>query len=187
MPGLARHALAARQQPNPDAMVLATTSPDGQPSARVVLCKELDVAQGRVSFVSNYDSRKGRELAQNSRAALVFHWDHSHRQIRMEGLVVKAPDAESDEYFASRNWQRRIGAWASAQSQPLRSREQLNASVRAAAARFGAPEPASRIQPPPPVDIPGLVLGGYFVWAVRGRWIRRRIALHDGRVDALPT
>ncbi len=83
--------------------------------------------QGRVSFVTNYDSRKGRELAQNARAALVFHWDHSHRQIRMEGVVVKAPAAESDEYFASRNWQRRIGAWASAQSQPLRSREQLNA------------------------------------------------------------
>ena len=115
--------------------------PSGQPSARIVLCKEFDVELGRVSFVTNYDSRKGRELAENSRAALVFHWDHSHRQIRVEGIVVKAPAAESDAYFASRNWQRRIGAWASAQSQPLRSREQLNAAVRAAAERFGAPEP----------------------------------------------
>ena len=124
-------ALAARHQPNPDAMVLATATASGQPAARVVLCKELDVEQGRVSFVTNYDSRKGRELAENARAALVFHWDHTHRQIRVEGMVVKAPAAESDAYFASRNWQRRVGAWASAQSQPLHSREQLSAAVRA--------------------------------------------------------
>ena len=126
-------AIAARQQPNPDAMVLATATASGLPSARIVLCKEFDVELGRVSFVTNYDSRKGRDLAENSRAALVFHWDHSHRQIRVEGIVVKAPASESDAYFASRNWQRRIGAWASAQSQPLRSREQLNAAVLAAA------------------------------------------------------
>ena len=84
-------ALAARQQPNPDSMVLATATADGQPSARIVLCKELDAELGRVSFVTNYDSRKGRELAENPRAALVFHWDHAHRQIRIEGVVVKAP------------------------------------------------------------------------------------------------
>ena len=106
-------------------MVLATATASGQPSARIVLCKEFDVELGRVSFVTNYDSRKGRELEENARAALVFHWDHAHRQIRIEGVVVKAPAAESDAYFESRNWQRRIGAWASAQSQPLRSREQL--------------------------------------------------------------
>ena len=93
-------ALAARQQPNPDAMVLATAPATGQPSARMVLCKELDAELGRVSFVTNYDSRKGRELEENARAALVFHWDHAHRQIRIEGIVVKAPAAESDAYFA---------------------------------------------------------------------------------------
>ena len=134
-------ALAARQQPNPDAMVLATATASGLPSARIVLCKEFDVELGRVSFVTNYDSRKGRDIAENSRAALVFHWDHAHRQIRVEGMVLKAPESESDAYFPSRNWQRRIGAWASAQSQPLRSREQLNPAVRAAAKRFGVPEP----------------------------------------------
>jgi pyridoxamine 5'-phosphate oxidase len=89
-------ALAARQQPNPDAMVLATATADGQPSARIVLCKELDPEYGRVSFVTNYDSRKGREIGQNARAALVFHWDHAHRQVRIEGVVVKAPATESD-------------------------------------------------------------------------------------------
>ncbi len=175
-------ALAARQQPNPDAMVLATASADGMPSARIVLCKEFDVEQGRVSFVSNYDSRKGRELAENARAALVFHWDHSHRQIRMEGVVVKAPGAESDSYFASRNWQRRIGAWASAQSQPLRSREQLNLAVKAAADRFGAPEPTlENINDTPAAVIPRPPFwGGYYVWADAVElWIEGASRIHE--------
>jgi pyridoxamine 5'-phosphate oxidase len=178
-------ALAARQQPNPDAMVLATATADGRPSARVVLCKDFDIEQGRVSFVSNYDSRKGQELAQNGRAALVFHWDHSHRQIRMEGTVVKAPEAESDTYFASRNWQRRIGAWASAQSQPLGSREQLNAAVRAAADRFGAPEPTlENINQPPAVNIPRPTFwGGYYLWADAVElWIEGASRIHERAV-----
>ena len=133
----------------------------------MVLCKELDAELGRVSFVTNYDSRKGRELEENARAALVFHWDHVHRQIRIEGIVVKAPAAESDAYFETRNWQRRIGAWASAQSQPLRSREQLNAAVRAAADRFGAPHPTpENINEPQSARIPRPPFwGGYYVWA----------------------
>jgi pyridoxamine 5'-phosphate oxidase len=175
-------ALASRQQPNPDAMVLATASADGRPAARVVLCKEFDVEQGRVSFVTNYDSRKGRELAENARAALVFHWDHSHRQIRIEGVAVKAPPMESDEYFASRNWQRRIGAWASHQSQPLQSRAQLNAAVSAAAAKFGAPEPTlDNINEAPGVNIPRPPFwGGYYVWAdVVELWIEGASRIHE--------
>jgi pyridoxamine 5'-phosphate oxidase len=175
-------ARAARQQPNPDAMVLATATADGRPSARIVLCKEFDVEQGRISFVTNFDSRKGRELAENARAALVFHWDHAHRQIRIEGVVVKAPDAESDEYFASRNWQRRIGAWASAQSQPLRSREQLNAAVRAAADRFGAPHPTpDNVNATPGVAIPRPSFwGGYYVWADAVElWVEGAARVHE--------
>jgi pyridoxamine 5'-phosphate oxidase len=175
-------ARAARQQPNPDAMVLATATAGGRPSARIVLCKEFDVEQGRVSFVTNFDSRKGRELAANPRAALVFHWDHSHRQIRIEGVVVKAPDAESDEYFESRNWQRRIGAWASAQSQPLRSREQLNAAVRAAADRFGAPHPTpENVNDAPSAAIPRPSFwGGYYVWAETVElWIEGAARVHE--------
>jgi len=175
-------ALAARQQPNPDAMILATATADGRPSARVVLCKEFDVENGRVSFVTNYDSRKGRELAVNARAALVFHWDHSHRQIRIEGVVVKSPPAESDEYFASRNWQRRVGAWASAQSRPLSSREQLNAAVRAAAEKFGAPVPTlDNINQAPAVDIPRPSFwGGFYVWADAVElWIEGASRIHE--------
>jgi len=175
-------ALAARQQPNPDAMVLATASAAGHPSARVVLCKEFDVELGRVSFVTNYDSRKGRELAQNARAALVLHWDHAHRQIRVEGVVLKAPAAESDAYFESRNWQRRIGAWASAQSQPLRSRDQLNAQVRAVADRFGAPEPTlENIHEHPAAVIPRPPFwGGYYVWADAVElWVEGTARIHE--------
>jgi pyridoxamine 5'-phosphate oxidase len=175
-------ALAARQQPNPDAMVLATASSSGQPSARVVLCKEFDIENGRVSFVTNYESRKGRELADNARAALVLHWDHAHRQVRIEGVVVKAPADESDEYFASRNWQRRIGAWASAQSQPLRSREQLNDAVRAAADRFGVPHPTlDNINDKPSVTIPRPPFwGGYYVWADSVElWIEGAARVHE--------
>jgi pyridoxamine 5'-phosphate oxidase len=175
-------ALAARQQPNPDAMVLATATASGRPSARVVLCKEFDAELGRVSFVTNYDSRKGRELAENPRAALVFHWDHSHRQVRVDGTVLKAPEAESDEYFQSRNWQRRIGAWASAQSQPLRSRDDLDSAVRAAAKRFGAPEPTlDNINDPQAADIPRPPFwGGYYLWADSVElWIEGGSRIHE--------
>jgi pyridoxamine 5'-phosphate oxidase len=175
-------ARASRQQPNPDAMVLATSTASGQPSARIVLAKEFDIENGRVSFVTNYDSRKGRELAENPRAALVLHWDHAHRQVRIEGIVVKAPAQESDEYFATRNWQRQIGAWASAQSQPLGSREQLNAAVRAAADRFGVPHPtAENINTPPPAPIPRPSFwGGYIVWADAVElWIEGSARIHE--------
>jgi pyridoxamine 5'-phosphate oxidase len=175
-------ARAARRQPNPDARVLARTTADGRPSARIVLCKEFDVEPGRISFVSNYDSRKGQELAQNPRAALVFHWDHSHRQIRVEGVVVKAPSAESDAYFESRNWQRRIGAWASAQSQPVESREELNDSVRHAAERFGAPHPTpDNVNDSPQVTIPRPSFwGGYYLWADAVElWVEGAARIHE--------
>ena len=100
------------------------------PSARVVLCKRLVGDAGYVVFFTNYESRKGRELAAAPRAAAVFHWDALHRQVRIEGPVVRSPAAESDQYFASRALDSRIGAWASQQSEPLASRAALPASVR---------------------------------------------------------
>src|SRR6202048_1950772 len=132
-----------RQQPNPNSMVVATVGPDGQPSARVVLCKEIVPQPGYLVFYTNYLSYKGRQLAENPRAAIVMHWDALHRQVRVEGLVVRSPEADSDAYFASRPWQSRLGAWASAQSEPVGSRKDLHDAVAKAAQRFGTPPPSA--------------------------------------------
>jgi pyridoxamine 5'-phosphate oxidase len=126
-------------QPNPNAMVLATVDDRGHPSARVVLCKDIDTKRGDILFYTNYRSRKGRELGANRRAAVVFHWDHRHRQLRAEGAVEPLSDAENDAYFRTRAWQSCLGAWASEQSQPVESREALGRNVVATARRFGIP------------------------------------------------
>ncbi|MEM7754128.1 MAG: pyridoxamine 5'-phosphate oxidase [Planctomycetota bacterium] len=116
---------AAKNQPNPNAMTLATVDADGRPSARIVLCKGIESEPGCVIFYTNYQSRKGRALEANPAAALIFHWDHPDRQVRIEGVVERTTPAESDAYYNSRRWESRIGAWASDQSQPVESRERL--------------------------------------------------------------
>ena len=88
---------------------------------------------GFILFYTNYQSRKGRELEANPRAAVVFHWDHRHRQVRAEGPVEPLSDAENDAYFRTRAWQSRLGAWASQQSQPVESRQALVDAVAASA------------------------------------------------------
>jgi len=125
-------------QPNPNAMTLATVA-NGQPAARIVLCKGIVSDPGYVVFVSNYHSRKGRELEHNPRAAAVMHWDDLHRQVRLEGVIQKAPAAHSDELHQIRPWQSRLGAWASQQSQPVSGRAQLLAQLQARAAEFHTP------------------------------------------------
>lgn len=110
--------------PEPNAMVLATSSADGRPSARLVLLKHYD-AEGFV-FFTNYESRKGRDLAENPRACLVFPWHEIRRQVRVEGEVVRLPREESAAYFRSRPYGSRIGAWASRQSEVVPSREALD-------------------------------------------------------------
>jgi pyridoxamine 5'-phosphate oxidase len=125
---------ADRGLPLPDALALATATGDGRPSVRVVLYKGM--RNGALRFVTNYESRKGEELAANPRAALVFHWPALDRQVRMEGRVQRASDAESDEYFASRDRESQIGAWASQQSRPIGSRAEITAAVAAVRARF---------------------------------------------------
>ncbi|MAA76239.1 MAG: pyridoxamine 5'-phosphate oxidase [Salinisphaeraceae bacterium] len=119
----------------PTAMTLATATPDGQPSARVVLLKGFDASGFR--FFTNYESRKGRELADNAHAALVFWWDRLERQVRIRGTVEKLDPQASTEYYDSRPRGSRIGAHASPQSRPIESREALEARVKAIEARFG--------------------------------------------------
>lgn len=127
-------ALASRL-PEPNAMTLATADADGRPSARVVLLKEFDEA-GFV-FYTNYDSRKGHELAANPRAALLFFWPELERQVRIEGGVQKVEAAQSDAYFASRPLASRIGAWASPQSRPIPGKAWLLAQAAEMGLRHG--------------------------------------------------
>lgn len=177
-----RDAVARRTQPNPNAMVVATAGSNGDPSARVLLCKRVSVDDGYVVFFTNYQSRKGRELAARPRAAAVFHWDALHRQVRIEGPIARSPESESDEYFASRGLDSRIAAWASAQSEPLASREVLQQRVREVAARFGiAPDGTSGTVPRPPH------WGGHRLWVERIElWTEGANRVHDRAVWTRP-
>jgi pyridoxamine 5'-phosphate oxidase len=127
--------------PDPTAMSLATVSPDGAPSVRIVLLKGVD-ERGFV-FYTNLNSRKGRELMATPRAALCFYWAALDTQIRVEGDVEPVSDAEADAYFASRARESEIGAWASLQSQTLSSMDELRARVAEVEKRF-ANEPVPR-------------------------------------------
>jgi len=150
-----------------DVMTLATATPDGRPSARTVLYKGLD--NGRVCFVTNYESRKGHELQRNPRAALVFFWAPLNRQVRFEGRAEPASADWSDRYFAARARSSQVGAWASAQSQVLGSRAVLEARIVEAERRFdGEPVPRPSFW------------GGYQVIPERIEfWLGQDSRLHD--------
>ncbi|NUT44903.1 MAG: pyridoxamine 5'-phosphate oxidase [Thermoactinospora sp.] len=126
--------------PEPNAMVLATASAGGRPSARTVLLKGYD-EHGFV-FYTNYESRKGRDLTENPRASLLFPWHPIRRQVRVEGSVVRLSHADSADYYASRPYGSRIGAWASRQSAVVHSREQLDERYEELAARWPEDPPA---------------------------------------------
>lgn len=145
---------------------LATADKQGRPSVRIVLLRGAD-ARG-FSFFTNYNSRKGRELAENPHAALCFHWIALDEQIRIEGSIERLPDAESDAYFAGRPRGSQLGAWASAQSEVLPARETLEEKYREIERRF---EGTAQVPRPP-------FWGGY-------RLIPRRIEFWYGRPDRL--
>ena len=160
-----RQALDARL-PEPNAMTLATVGADGRPSTRVVLIKGVDA--GGLVWYTNYDSRKGRELAAHPQAALQFHWVELERVVRIEGRVEKTSDAESDAYFASRPLDSRIGAWASPQSQVIEGRAVLVANAARYSAQF-------LLNPPRPPH-----WGGYRLVPDRWEfWQGRQSRLHD--------
>jgi len=158
-------ALAAKV-PEPNAMTLATVGADGRPSTRIVLIKGYDA--GGIVWFTNYDSRKGRELAANPFAALQFHWVELERVVRIEGRVAQVDPAESDAYYHSRPIDSRIGAWASPQSQVIASRAVLVSNAARFAAQF-------MLKPPRPPH-----WGGYRLtpdsWEF---WQGRKSRLHD--------
>ena len=171
------------QVPEPNAMTLATVGSDLRPSTRIVLIKGYD-ARGLVWY-TNYDSRKGQELAGNPFAALQFHWVELERVVRIEGAVERTSDAESDAYFASRPLDSRIGAWASPQSEVIESRAVLVGNAAKFAAKF-------LMSPPRPPHWGGFRLrpDAWEFWQgrksrlhdrlryrlVEGAWVRERLA-----------
>lgn len=161
-------AAVAAGVPEPEAMTLSTATADGRPSARVVLLRGFDVRG--FCFFSNYDSRKGRELAANPHAALTFHWPDLERQVRIEGTVERTTAAESDAYFHSRPSTSRIGAWTSPQSAVIADR----AALEALFARFRAEHPDDAAIPRP------AHWGGYRLLPERIEfWQGRPSRLHD--------
>jgi pyridoxamine 5'-phosphate oxidase len=157
----------AAGQIEPTAATLATATPTGQPSARVVLLKGLDARGFR--FFSNYTSRKGRELAANPHAALCFHWADVERQVRIEGLVERIPRAESEEYFHSRPAGSQISAASSPQSQVVANREELASRRREIENRYAGGQ----------VALPD-EWGGYRLWPeLIEFWQGRPDRLHD--------
>ena len=173
----------AAELPEPNAMTLATVGADGRPSTRIVLIKGVD-ARG-LTWYTNFNSRKGQELAANPMAALQFHWVELERVVRIEGRVERVADAEADAYFASRPLDSRIGAWASPQSQVISNRGLLVAQAARYAAQFA-------LSPPRPPHWGGfrLVPDGWEFWQGRksrlhdrlryrlrdGQWLRERLA-----------
>lgn len=130
--------------PEPTSMTLATSTPNGIPSARIVLFKgfsdsssSLHAGRMGIEFYTNYESRKSQQMGENPRAALVFHWVQMRRQVRIEGSVEKVSPEESDQYFQSRARESQIGAWSSPQSRPIQSREELESFVRESQLKFG--------------------------------------------------
>lgn len=167
---------------NPNAMTLATVGPDGQPSARIVLCKAFVPDPGYLVFYTNYRSRKAQELATNPAVVALFHWDILGRQVRIEGLAVRSPDAESDAYFATRDPGSRLGAWGSDQSRPIESRDALLAQIRERAADLGVPADGEPEGSAGPIPRP-LHWGGFRIWAnAIELWLEGRDRIHDRAV-----
>ncbi|MGB5352066.1 MAG: pyridoxamine 5'-phosphate oxidase [Woeseia sp.] len=177
------HAQEAANQPNPNAFTLATVNGAGIPSTRVVLCKSFVADPGYLVFYTNYQSAKARAILANSRVAAVMHWDALGRQLRVEGVAVKSPAAESDAYFASRGWGSRLGAWGSDQSRPIASREQLVQQIRDRAVKLGVAlgDDISSLSGDTAPEIPRPPhWGGFRIWPTALElWVEGADRIHD--------
>jgi pyridoxamine 5'-phosphate oxidase len=178
-----KEAEAAAVQRNPNSMTLVTVGAEDQPSARIVLCKYFVPDPGYLVFFTNYNSRKGQEISANPKAAALFHWDALGRQIRIEGIIVRSPAEESDEYFTSREWGSQLGAWGSDQSAPIDSKEALVAQIRQRGSALGlclengtrelSDDNIPHVERPPH-------WGGFRLWATNVElWLEGADRIHD--------
>jgi pyridoxamine 5'-phosphate oxidase len=184
-------------------MTIVSVGDGDQPSARVVLCKKFVPDPGYLVFYTNYRSRKALEFAENPKAAALFHWDALGRQIRIEGVVAQSPEAESDEYFASRDWGSQLGAWGSDQSEQIASKEALVSQIRERGAALGLTL-SDGTQEIVEKKIPHIARpphwGGFRLWAHaielwisgadrihdRGRWTRNIVRASEGKFTTTP-
>lgn len=174
---------------DPNGVALATVDETGLPNVRMVLLKEIEEnrTSGEFVFYTNFESAKGCELINHPKAALVFHWKSLRRQIRVRGLVEQTTAEQADAYYASRAYQSRIGAWASKQSRPLKSRASLLADVAKVAARYP-------VNPPRPPHWGGFRIrpvemefwkDGEFRLHDRFRWTRESPDVTEWRIERL--
>ncbi len=176
-------ASARAVQRNPGAMTIVSVAENGKPSARIVLCKDFVVDPGYLVFYTNYLSRKAAEFSANKYVAALFHWDALGRQIRIEGVITRSPEAESDAYFETRDWGSQLGAWGSDQSSVLASREALITQIRRRGAKLGLSfeEGTQRISND---KIPGIERpphwGGFRLWIASVElWVEGADRIHD--------
>jgi len=170
-------------QRNANAMTIASVNNRGCPSARIVLCKAFVPDPGYLVFYTNYQSRKAKELSENSNAAALFHWDSLGRQIRIEGKILRSPTDESDAYFATRDWGSQLGAWGSDQSSPIQSRDALVHQIneRAKGLGFKLETDAQEVstETAPTIDRPPH-WGGFRLWANSVElWVEGGDRIHD--------
>lgn len=170
---------------NPNAFTLATIDPTGLPSARVVLCRKINLDTGHIVFYTNRTSDKGAAIAANQHVAVVFHFDAFDKAVRMVGPAVQSPDWESDEYFKDRHPAKRLGAWASDQSKPIDARDRLTEQLADTMQRFNltvediddtpeARQRAEQLIPRPPH------WGGYRIHPhTMELWVGNAARLHD--------
>jgi pyridoxamine 5'-phosphate oxidase len=198
-----KEAMAGEVQRNPNSMTIASVGQNGQPSSRIVLCKQFVPDPGYLVFYTNYESQKALEFAANPKAAALFHWDSLGRQIRIEGVVVRSPAEESDAYFAGRDWGSQLGAWGSDQSKPIDSKQALVDQIRQRGVDLGlalatgtntlTDENIPHFERPPH-------WGGFQLWANlielwlegpdrvhdRGKWSRELIRAAENKFTATP-
>ena len=165
-------------QPNPNSMSISTIDANNRPNSRMVLCKEINEELGYLVFYTNYQSNKSKEIGVNNECSGLFHWDTFGYQVRVRGIIVKSPEVESDNYFATRDIGSQLSAWASHQSQIVEDRESLDNQFQQAMDKFNLKE--SELESLD-INIPRPEFwGGYRIWIREIElWLNQKDRFHD--------